>query len=206
MVKFSIYLSRRVFVMLQTVSWDICLKKNNKKTTTKSTLLVDKEYRKKIVICRIQPENNKCVWNLTLTRNNYNWILGKRQECRLQLTLSTLDDIFSRRHFEIFLFSPENRLWHFMQIVPYGDNVYNMSKPIFWESRKNMMKLSSAEFAQRDVKVKETDKALRVYECYLWILHKNKKSKVNVFKINFLEIIKKTCLYDWKCFRQYALL
>ena len=34
------------------------------------------------------------------------------------LTLSTLGKIFSRRHFEIFfLFFPENRIWHFMQIV-----------------------------------------------------------------------------------------
>ena len=36
----------------------------------------------------------------------------------LALTLSTLGKIFSRRHFEIFfLFFPENRIWHFMQIV-----------------------------------------------------------------------------------------
>ena len=45
------------------------------------------------------------------------------REHRLQsiwrnLTLSTLGKIFSRRHFEIFfLFFPENRIWHFMQIV-----------------------------------------------------------------------------------------
>ena len=35
-----------------------------------------------------------------------------------QLTLSTLGKIFSRQHFEVFvLFFPENRIWHFMQIV-----------------------------------------------------------------------------------------
>ena len=50
------------------------------------------------------------------------------------LTLSTLGKIFSRRHFEIFfLFFPENRIWHFMQIVSLGDNLHEMSNPVFWE-------------------------------------------------------------------------
>ena len=50
------------------------------------------------------------------------------------LTLSTLGKIFSRRHFEIFfLFFSENRIWHFMQIVSYGDNLHEMSNPVFWE-------------------------------------------------------------------------
>ena len=30
-------------------------------------------------------------------------------------------------------FFPENRLWHFMQIVSIGDNLHEMSKPICWE-------------------------------------------------------------------------
>ena len=30
-----------------------------------------------------------------------------------------------------FLFSPENRIWHFMQIVSIGDNLHEMSKPVF---------------------------------------------------------------------------
>ena len=50
------------------------------------------------------------------------------------LTLSTLGKIFSRRHFEIFfLFFPENRIWHCMQIVSSGDNLHEMSDPVFWE-------------------------------------------------------------------------
>ena len=50
------------------------------------------------------------------------------------LTLSTLGKIFSRRHFEIFfLFFSENRIWHFMQIVSLGDNLHEMSNPVFWE-------------------------------------------------------------------------
>ena len=32
-----------------------------------------------------------------------------------------------------FLFFPENRIWHFMQIVSLGDNLHGMSNPVFWE-------------------------------------------------------------------------
>ena len=32
-----------------------------------------------------------------------------------------------------FLFSPENRIWHFMQIVSLGDNLQESSYPVFWE-------------------------------------------------------------------------
>ena len=35
-----------------------------------------------------------------------------------------------------FLFFPENRLWHSMQIVFSGDNLHEMSKLIFWEKKK----------------------------------------------------------------------
>ena len=31
-----------------------------------------------------------------------------------------------------FLFFPEN-IWHFMQIVSNGDNLYEMLNPVFWE-------------------------------------------------------------------------
>ena len=37
----------------------------------------------------------------------------------------------------IFLFFPENRIWHFMQIVSIGDNLHEMSKPVFRENKKN---------------------------------------------------------------------
>ena len=35
--------------------------------------------------------------------------------------------------FFFFFFSPENRLWHFMQIVAIEDNLHELLKPIFWE-------------------------------------------------------------------------
>ena len=40
-----------------------------------------------------------------------------------------------------------------MQIV-LGDNLHEMSNPVFWENKKNIINLSSAENAQRVVKVK----------------------------------------------------
>ena len=50
------------------------------------------------------------------------------------LVCSMLGKSFSRWHFEIFiLFFPENRLWHFIQIVSFGNNLHKMSEPIFWE-------------------------------------------------------------------------
>ena len=68
---------------------------------------------------------------------------------------------FSRWHFEIFvLFLTENRIWHFTLIVSSGDNLREMSKPVFLDrkkkkkSRKNIANLSSAEYAERVVKVK----------------------------------------------------
>ena len=51
----------------------------------------------------------------------------------MSLNLSTLGKKFSR-HFRIFfLFFPENRFCHYMQIVSYGDNLHVMSKPVFRE-------------------------------------------------------------------------
>ena len=47
--------------------------------------------------------------------------------------LSTLGKNFSRHLKIFFLFFPENRFWHYMQTVSYGDNLHVMSKPVFWE-------------------------------------------------------------------------
>ena len=54
--------------------------------------------------------------------------------------LSVLGKKFSRGHFKIFLFSPENKLsnWHFVQIVPQGDSLQEISKPTFWENKKTI--------------------------------------------------------------------
>ena len=43
-------------------------------------------------------------------------------------------EIFSRQQIDdIFLFFPVNRIWHFMQIVSWGDNLHEMSNPVFRE-------------------------------------------------------------------------
>ena len=44
-----------------------------------------------------------------------------------------------------FLLSPENRIWHFMHIISFGDYLYEMSKPVFWEKEEKYFKMSSAE-------------------------------------------------------------
>ena len=42
-----------------------------------------------------------------------------------------------------------------MQIVSIGDNLHEMSNPIFWEKKKKIItNLSSPELAQREVKIK----------------------------------------------------
>ena len=45
-----------------------------------------------------------------------------------------------------FLFSPENRIWHFMQIVSIGDNLHELSNPVFWEKKEKYFKMSAAEY------------------------------------------------------------
>ena len=52
---------------------------------------------------------------------------------------------FSRWQFDVIFhiclfFFLENRLWHFMQIVPKGDNLHEMSKLNFWGKNKNVSK------------------------------------------------------------------
>ena len=43
-----------------------------------------------------------------------------------------------------------------MQIVCNGDSLHEMSNPDLWETKKNIINLSSAKHSQRVVKVKET--------------------------------------------------
>ena len=50
------------------------------------------------------------------------------------LTLSTLGKIFIKLHIEVFfLYFPENKVWHLVQIVYNGDSKHEMSNPVFWE-------------------------------------------------------------------------
>ena len=48
--------------------------------------------------------------------------------------LRTLGKIFQQTALQIFFsFFPENRFRYFMQIVSKGDNLHDMSNPVFWE-------------------------------------------------------------------------
>ena len=58
------------------------------------------------------------------------------------LWANTADDTLIK----VFLFFfPENRFWHFMQIVSHGDSLHEMSKPVFWEKWGNYFNMLSAE-------------------------------------------------------------
>ena len=61
----------------------------------------------------------------------YTWIQSKM--------LFTPGKIFSRRHIEIlFLFFPENGIWHFMQAVSIGDNLHEILNPVVcWISQES---------------------------------------------------------------------
>ena len=62
-----------------------------------------------------------------------------------ELTFNTPGKNFSRLHIEIFfLVFPEN-----------GDNLHEMSCPVFWEKKISIINLLSAELAKRVVKVNQ---------------------------------------------------
>ena len=45
-----------------------------------------------------------------------------------------------------FLFFTKNRLCHFIQIVCRGDSLHKVSKPIFWKTKKNILKCPVLKF------------------------------------------------------------
>ena len=47
-----------------------------------------------------------------------------------------------------FLFFPENRICHYVQIVSYGDNLHVMSKPVFWGKWEKYFEMSAEIFTQ----------------------------------------------------------
>ena len=69
-----------------------------------------------------------------------------------------------RQHSEIFFlnFIPENRIWHFMQIISNGGNLHGMSNLVFWE--KNIINLLSAKIVKSEVKIKMSSAAVKVQQ------------------------------------------
>ena len=45
-----------------------------------------------------------------------------------------------------FLFFLENRIWHFMQIVSWGDNLHEASNSVFWKNKKKYLKCHLLKF------------------------------------------------------------
>ena len=52
-----------------------------------------------------------------------------------------------------------------MQIVSIGDNLHEMSNPVFWEKKKSITNLSYAELAQAVIKVIESTTLVLVQVC-----------------------------------------
>ena len=50
----------------------------------------------------------------------------------------SLGKFSSQKTDDIFLFFQENRIRHFMQIVSIGDNLHEMSKPVFWGKKEEI--------------------------------------------------------------------
>ena len=57
------------------------------------------------------------------------------EQILISLTFTTLLAYSEGDKLMIFLlFSPDNRIWYFMQIVSIGDNLHEMSKPVLCEN------------------------------------------------------------------------
>ena len=53
--------------------------------------------------------------------------------------------LFSDNTLVKFSYFPENRIGHFMHIVSIGDNLHEMSNPVFWEKYEKYFNKSYAE-------------------------------------------------------------
>ena len=66
-----------------------------------------------------------------------------------RLLFSMLGRNFNGQKF--FLAFLENRFLHFMQIVSTGDNLHEMSKPVFWENKTNIIRLPYFFLISREI-------------------------------------------------------
>ena len=73
---------------------------------------------------------------------------------------------FSRQHFEIFFLFSQVIGFCISFNLSFRDSLHEMSKPITWEKQENIVNLSSAELAQRVVKVKYNK-----FFCFLSAVH-----------------------------------
>ena len=61
------------------------------------------------------------------------WWFGRDCKAHHWVVMLCMLEKHQQTFWNIFLFFLENRLWYFMQIVSYGDNLHEMSKSIFWK-------------------------------------------------------------------------
>ena len=83
--------------------------------------------------------NNVCTntWNLNVTALAFTTLLANSADDKLTV---------------FFLFLPENRIWHFVQIVSIRDNLHVMSKPGFLEKEEKYFNMLSAEIFTQNAK------------------------------------------------------
>ena len=68
-----------------------------------------------------------------------------------------------------------------MQIVSEEDNLHEMSNPIFWENKKNLIYLSSAESAHHMISVISKKKTKEVFRFFFLFIAPNIKRGFFVF-------------------------
>ena len=82
----------------------------------------------------------------------YIWKKKKNLHHSIHLAITTLWADSADDKLMIFLFFPENKFWHFLQIVSWGNNLHEISKPIFLEKWEKYFKMSSTEIITQHAK------------------------------------------------------
>ena len=120
------------------------------------------------------------IWNYLFTRNIQTGHMRKQYRPDLtavkeQFNLYHSLGKFSRWQIHIFLFFffffffflPENRICQFMQIVSIGDNLHEMSKPVFWGKYGKYFKMSSTENSTQSAQHSSGSVLLAILPAYL---------------------------------------
>ena len=120
-------------------------------------------------------------WSLFLSRKT-----TKMSWSELQLTLSMLGKNFSRRHFEMFYFFIMGTICIKCQIL------------FSWKNKKNIINLSSAEFAQRWVKVNDIFKSVVYYSLSetQYFLKKKKNLSRRSIIVGYMFLLQKMYVVD----------
>ena len=75
----------------------------------------------------------------------------------LTLTFTTvLAESADNKLIMFFLFYPEDRIWHFMQIVSW-DNLQEVSNAVFWKNKKNISACCQLKFLPSILSIKYWD-------------------------------------------------